>query len=265
MGHCGIKYEMHGFANGSVLRDLTLFQMKARYRGTFAGFIWVVLNPVILLAVQGVIFKHILRVQMDSYPSFLLGGLLPWSFFSMSIQMGVPALSSARQLLLSFKLEPAWVVLSVVLDNWVNFIAACALSVVGVGLLVDPSILSLRLLVFPLAALLLLAGVAGLVFFLAIFNVFYRDVRFVCMFGLNLLLFVTPVFYPVELLPESQRWLMAFNPVRILIEPVRYCVLPGGLSGAWNVFAPAGLLALVLIGASGLYWRMRRNEFYLYV
>ena len=202
---------------------------------------------------------------MANYPAFLLGGLLPWTFFAMSLQMGVPALSNARQLLLAFRIDPTVFVLSVVLDNWINFAAAFGIAIFGITVMSDASALGWHLVLFPAAAILLLAGIYGLVMYLALFNVFFRDVRFICHFILNILLFATPVFYPVDLIPADWRWAVEYNPMTILIEPVRLSVMGFSEGVALPAFRNALLLSAGLLLLSMQYWKRRRNEFYLYL
>ena len=72
------------------LISLTLANMKARYRKTFAGFLWVILNPIILYSVQSVVFRKILKIELPDYSLFLLGGLLPWIFITSTLEMSIP-------------------------------------------------------------------------------------------------------------------------------------------------------------------------------
>ena len=71
----------------TIISTLTFSEMKGRYRNTWAGFIWVIINPILMFSVQALVFKHILRLNMERYYLFLLGGLLPWIFISSTLNM----------------------------------------------------------------------------------------------------------------------------------------------------------------------------------
>ena len=74
------------------LISLTFANMKARYRKTLAGFIWVILNPIILYSVQSIVFRKILKIDVPDYSLFLMGGLLPWIFITNTLEMSIPYL-----------------------------------------------------------------------------------------------------------------------------------------------------------------------------
>ncbi len=244
----------------SLLRELTVSQMKARYRRTWAGFVWVVLNPILMYGVQATIFKHVLRIDIPDYALFLLGGLLPWTFFVVSIQMGIPVLQGSRELLLSFRVPPHLLVLSSVLDNGVNFVAAFAIVLVPMILGSGSDLTGLAFL--PLAVAQLVVGTAAATWLLSFLNVFYRDVRFVSHFVLNILFFLTPVFYPRSQFPADWQWVQDFNPVYALIEPVRQCLYGFSAAGFGESLAKGLGTAAALTGLSLYAWTRRRNEFY---
>lgn len=249
---------------GSLLirltKELTTAQLKSRYRRTVAGFLWVVLSPILIYSVQAFIFKHVLQIQVPNYAIFLLGGLLPWVFFSSSLDMGIPVLTSSKHLLSVFRVPPAVLISSSILDNWINFIAAFLIILIPCLLLNTFSWSGLLML--PLALIVLLTGIGGIVFFASLFNVFYRDVKYVLHLGTNILFFLTPIFYPIEFIPEKFRFLASLNPLYILISPVRICIY----SFSFEAFVPAlfkaALVSLVLASIAKFYWRKRINELY---
>lgn len=246
-----------------LIRELTLSQMKARYRRTFAGFIWVLMSPIIMFSAQALVFRHILNIAVPNYWIFLLGGLLPWIFIITSLEMGIPVLTSSRQLLIAFKVDPAILMGASILDNWLNFLAAFLVILLPAVLLTGS--FTPGLLFLPLAMLILLAGVAGLVSFLGILNVFYRDVRFIVHFLVGVLFFLTPVFYPRDLVPREMQWLVSLNPAYHLLQVVRECIYEFDPKR----FVMAGLNASVIaVGSMAMavaYWKRRKNEFYHYI
>lgn len=241
--------------------DLFLSRARTRYRGTWAGFLWVVLNPLILFTTQALIFRHVLKIEMPSYALFLLGGLLPWTFLATAIQMDAGLLRNSRELLLSFPLGPLALVGAAILDHGASFLGAFGLALLACAL--SDQLAWSSLLCLPLAFLPLAIGTFGLLLWVSILHVFYRDVRYVAQFALQVLFFVTPVCYPLELLPPSVAQLARWSPLTLLIEPTRQSLLaPGSVAWfhAW-MWGSGAALALLALGLAR--WQRTRNEFYL--
>lgn len=247
---------------GLLLR-ITKAQMTARYRRTFAGFLWVVMSPIVLYGAQALVFKEILHIGIPNYGLFLLGGLLPWVFVVSSLETAIPVPVSSREIFLAMKVKPYLMVLSSVLDNAVNFVSAFLIILVPTLAFTDAPLSGMVLL--PLAILPLIAGTAGLAWWLATLNVFFRDVRFVVHFLIGVLFFVTPIFYPRDFVPAHYQWLISVNPVYLLIEPVRIAVYEfNGSAFFWSMLrAIAG--TAVYCGLAVVFWKRRKNEFYYHL
>ena len=241
-------------------KELTLASIKSRYRKTWAGFLWVIMNPLLMFGVQSLVFKKFLKLEMPNYFLFLLGGLLPWIFFTTTVQMGTPVFVVQAPLLRSFKINP-WVILgSQVLDGFINFVASFLLIMLPFYIYSNNSLASLLLL--PLALIPLLLGTLGFTIMLSVLNVFYRDINFVMGFVFSLLFFLTPIFYPRDFVPYDWQWLIDFNPVIYMIEPFRAILYQYDLSQFGII-----LLKGLAIGGGSLVcayflWKRRQNEFY---
>jgi lipopolysaccharide transport system permease protein len=240
--------------------ELTFASVKARYRKTFAGFIWVLLNPVLQFGVQSLVFKQFLKLDTPNYYLFLLGGLLPWIFITSTLGMGTPVFVTNSHLLRSFKINPMIILCSQILDNFLNFLASVFLILTPIYFFSDQPLVNL--LGIPLAIIPLLITTASITGILSTLNVFYRDINFVIGFIMNLLFFLTPVFYPREYVPDHFRWIIDVNPFVYIIEPFRWLFL----SPSWDEFMMwllKGLaVSLGFLLLSILIWKRKRNEFY---
>ncbi len=242
------------------IQELTLASLKSRYRKTLAGFIWVILNPVLMFGVQSIVFKKFLKIDMPDYFLFLLGGLLPWIFFTSTIQMGTPVFVNQGQLLRSFKINP-WVVLGAqVLDSFINFTASFILIMLPFYATSDKPLLSLLLL--PVALLPLLIGTLSITISLSVLNVFYRDINFVMGFIFSLLFFLTPIFYPVSFVPDDFKWLVLINPVNYFIDPFRTIIHTSNFDGFFLVLCKSFLASAVFVLIALLIWKRKQNDFY---
>lgn len=188
----------------------------------------------------------------------MLGGVLPWTFFSISIEMAPAALVSSRDLIRSFSVSPLTIITSLVIENFINF-------------LISFSILSAIIFFingFPLKGFIYLPF-AMLTFFLftlftcisvSILNVFYRDVRFITSFVLSIMFFLTPILYPEKFIPLEYRWITTFNPIYKVILPLRSCIYE--FNAPIN-FINSGLAVIVVsfsLLISITIWKKFKNE-----
>jgi ABC-type polysaccharide/polyol phosphate export permease len=244
-------------------RALTAANMKSRYRRTVAGFIWVVLNPMIMFGVQSIIFRHVLKLNVSNYFLFLLSGLLPWIFITQSMDMCTSIFMANGRVLKSFHLNPLVLLTAQLVDNLINFLAAFTLIFIALLLNIGGRASLHGLLFTPIAVVVLLTGVAGLCWLLATAQVFFRDTRFVIQFATSVLFFLTPIFYPADLLPPEYRWFSQVNPLYRLVEPFRITIY----NYSWDLFEVSllkgALVALLLVAAAALLWNRKRSALYV--
>jgi lipopolysaccharide transport system permease protein len=244
--------------------EFTHASLKSRYRKTFAGFLWVLLNPVIMFGVQSIVFKKFLRLALPDYYLFLVGGLIPWIFMSQSINMTASVLTSHGGLLKAFKIHPIVIVISSFLDSLINFLLSSIIMTIPIILLSDVGP-QWGILLTPFALIPLIVGTFAMASFVGILNVFYRDTSFILGFVFSVLFFLTPIFYPIEYVPENFRWIIEFNPFYHFITPYRLALYQD-FSVDW--FLPWGKAMLWAIGLSLIsiyFWRKKQNELFIYL
>lgn len=243
------------------LKVLTIVNLKVRYRKTWIGFAWVLLNPIILLTVQSFVFFHVLKISRQDYLLYLISGFLPWVFFSQSVEMGTNLLKSQAAILKAFSIPPALLVGALILENLVNFLVSIILIYLPLCLFFGfPSEL-----VFPwlVSMLPMFVSVAAIVFLLATWNVLFRDLKYIVSFLLSVSYFITPIFYPLSALPENSRWLMNFNPIAVLIKPFQDSALEISAQDWIQSVLISSALAFILSGLSWFSWKKNKNKFYL--
>lgn len=203
------------YRNRELIGVLVARQLKLRYRGSVLGFLWTLLNPFLLMLVYTLVFSVYLRIDMDKYPAFLFTGLLPWMWFASSLQQGVTSILDGAGLVTRSQF-PAEVLPVVTLTaNAVNFLLTLPLLLIF--------LLAFRVrLGAPALLLPVLIGFEyllslGLVLLVAALNVYFRDLQHILLHLLTVLQFLTPVFYPLSVVPEPFRFLALFNPLTILI------------------------------------------------
>ena len=198
---------------------LSLRDIKLRYKQTILGIGWAVLQPFLTMAVFSVFFGNIARVPSDNipYPIFSFAGLLFWAMFSNSLSNASQSLVSSVNIIQKVYLPRIILPISSIIVTLIDFFFSFLIFLVIIAYYhFLPHFLGL----FALLPLMMVTVVAasGLGLFLSALNVKYRDVRYALPFFIQLLLFVTPIIYPVSIVPKSYQWILALNPMTGVIE-----------------------------------------------
>lgn len=247
----------------TIISTLTFSVMKGRYRNTWAGVLWVILNPILMFSVHALVFKHILKLDIDRYYVFLLGGLLPWIFLSSTLTMTVNAFLTNREILLSFQIHPLAILASKVIDNFINFILP--FFILFFVLLFTEGFEAIGVATLPISMVLLLYGGFTMSLFFATLQVYFRDTQFILGFALNILFFLTPIFYPVEKVPLDLRWIVDINPVYAIIRPFQIALYDFNSAILLPAIIKATIFNITLTVITYIFWRNKRNELYLYM
>lgn len=243
--------------------QMTWANMKSRYRKTFAGLIWVIMNPILMYGAQSLAIKNFLRLELPNFYVFLLGGLLPWIFITQTLNMTAPVIVANGELLKSFKINPKVLLYSQILDNFINFLISFLLLFFPLWLQTKEN--PAGLIFLPLALFLLLLGTFAIGSFLALLNVFFRDTAFVVNFLTGVLFFLTPIFYPASYIPDKYRFFVELNPFYAFIRPVRSTIYHYDFEVMMMSFGKALLFLIPLLALSIFYWRSKKNALYFYV
>jgi lipopolysaccharide transport system permease protein len=244
---------------------LTYFHMRARYRKTLAGFLWVIASPILTFLVQSLIFKGIFKFNIENYPLYLLAGLLPWFFLSQTFHSVTSCLVLSREVLLSFKINPIVIIASQVLDQFASFLAA--LLIMGLVFVLQGTghfgFLRLLTILVDLTTILYFVFITTSI--LAFWHVFYRDVNFVVQFLMGLAFYVTPVFYTVGFFPEQYIWMLRFN-FFIPVIKIFQISLYSWNDHLWTVnFIYTLIINLILTLVSFLSYKFKMRDFYINV
>lgn len=234
--------------------------MKSRYRKTWAGFLWVILNPILTFVVQALIFKNILKVNVENYYLFLLSGIVPWIFLTTTLTMSVSSFVVNRPILVAFKLDPWIFILSQAIDNLITFLFTFV--VLLCANYQNVPFLFVKFPMFLLMTIIIFGFTFFFSFLLATINVFMRDTQFILQFVLNLAFYLTPIFYPKELIPEKYQWAIEYNPLYIVIRPFQNIFWKFNPHQFYSEMALAAGVFLVLTTVSVLYWRRKKYELY---
>lgn len=235
------------------LLAMTLKEIRARYKHATLGFLWVIINPLMQMFALGFVFQFFVPVQVDNYFLFLFSGLLPWTFFSMSLNKATPSIVYERSLIQKSKFPREVIPLSIIFSNF--FHMSISFLLLGLLLIADKVIFESYTLVatiqYILRFLLLIPVLSWLVIFTsgvslltATLNVRYRDIYFMVQALLPLWFYATPVIYTLELLPEVFYPILYLNPVTGVVELVHFIFLRLE-PASWELLPISFLIGLV--------------------
>lgn len=198
-----------------VLWNLFSQDFKVKYKRTFFGFFWSLLNPICYLLVLSAVFSNFVRLGTKDYPKYLFAGLLPWMYFQSSISSCVTAFIDSENFLKKVYLPKALFPLSKTLirsfDFLISFFALLILGgLTGFGL-------SWECLLLPLAILPFFFFTLGAGVLASIVTVYFRDMVYLMNIFLQLLYFLTPILYPLSSMPPKYRMVLQWNPLTSLI------------------------------------------------
>ena len=199
-------YEYREMIYSLVRKDL-----RTRYKGSVLGFFWTFLNPLLQLIVYSIAFSYIMRVQMDNYYMYMFVGLLPWIFFCTSVQGGAMSIMSGSDLIKKIYFPRLVLPIATVTGAFVNMLFSmmvmfAALFVSGIGV-------SKYIVYMPLLLLLLYSLGLGLAFIFSACNVYLRDLEHILGIITMSMFYVTPVIYPISMVPERFLHYFYLNPM----------------------------------------------------
>lgn len=215
------------FNNRELLFQLTLRQIKSRYKQSVLGILWAIIRPLGMMIVFTVIFSKFVKVPSDGipYPIFSYCALLPWTFFSTSLAAGINSMTSNANLIQQIYFPRILFPFSAVLSSFVDF-AIASVFFVGLMIFYKVQITIFLFLVIPILILQIVFTIPVCMLGSAL-NVFYRDIGQALVFITQLWMYACPIVYPVSVVPEKYRLLYALNPMVGIIDSYRKVIIQG--------------------------------------
>ena len=242
-----------------LLYYLVLRDVKVRYKQTVLGVAWAILQPLFTMLIFTVIFGRFAKIPSDGMPYaiFVYAGLLPWTFFSSNISQASLSLMNQQSLLTKIYLPRLFIPATSIGTGLVDLAVS---SIVFGGLLVYYRIgLGVEVLVVPLLVVLTAAASLGVGLTLAALIVTYRDFRYVVPFLVQSWMYISPVIYPVSMVPEKWQPLLALNPMAGIIDAFRSALL--GLPFNLTTLAVSTVSSVLLLTYGLFYFRKTERSF----
>ena len=194
-------------------------EIRGKYKGSILGIMWSFLNPLLMVLVYAIVFPYLMRMKQDHYLVYLITGIIPWTFFSTIITNGCNCIWINGGIIKKVYFPRVILPISIVSSALVNFLISCIIILLfvifgGVGL-------SINILWLPVIAFIQALFCLGVLLIFSSINVYVRDIEYLLGFIINLLFYLTPIVYRVDMFPEQYRWMLYLNAMTHFVDACR--------------------------------------------
>ena len=245
-----------------LLQELISRDLKVKYRRSFLGYLWSILNPLLMMAILTVVFSRMFRFEIANYPVYLLAGQLIYTFFVEATTVSMQSVLSGASLIKKVYLPKLIFPLSKTLSGLVNF--GFSLVALFIVVLATGTGFHITLVLLPLFLVYVFVFTMGVSLLVSTLVVFFRDTQYLYGIFLTALNYLTPIFYPVSMLPKWLQELMIVNPMYNYITMFRKIIL----YGQWPTLWEHGVCIAFSIGTLllGYYvFKKKEKDFILYI
>lgn len=211
------------YAYRELLKSNVKKEIRGKYKGSFLGVLWSFVNPLLMTLVYAMVFPFLMRgAGYDHYTTFLIIGILPWTWFTTSIAQGTFTVLGNGSIIKKVYFPREILPISVVTSGLINFLISCIVMFLflifsGIGF-------SINLIYLPLIILTQYLLTIGIVFITSAINVYIRDLEYIINFLIQMLFYGTPILYSIDLFqgaPVFIKNLINFNPMTTIITCYR--------------------------------------------
>ena len=245
-----------------LIRELVTRDLKVKYRRSVLGYVWSILNPLLMMLLQTLVFSYMFRFDIPNFPLYLICGNTLFNFFNESTNMGMGSVLGNASLIKKVYIPKFIFPISRVMSSFVNLLFSLAAIVLVMVITRSPFYWTILLVWVPL--LLLLVFCAGMAVLLSALAVYFRDLQY--LYGILTMawMYATPLFYPISALPPFMVPVIKLNPLYHYINCMRCLVMYGTVPGPNTWFACIGS-ALVMMGVGLAAFRKQQRNFILYL
>lgn len=247
-----------------LLWNLANREITQRYKQSILGYAWVILNPLFQLIVMTLIFSTVLKISSLGVPFiiFLSVGLLPWNLFVNSLTSSTNSLVANSNLITKIYFPREILVYSTIIAKVVDFLYSCLVLVLF--LIIYRTTITSMVLWVPIIFFIQLLFTIGLSLILSAFHLFYRDIQHLLNLVVLLWFYLTPIVYPVEVIPAKYKFFFSLNPMAVIINAYRQVILGGGMPNLYSL-SIAFIMSLFIFFFGFLIFKKLEGQFADYV
>lgn len=245
-----------------LLNQLVKRDIKLKYRRSVLGIFWSFLEPLLSMVVLTIVFSTLFSRNIANYPVYYLVGMLAYQFFAGGTNAAMRSMVSNASILKTIYIPKYLYSLAAVLSNFVTYLLSLIILFMVMAVTNVHFTMYIIFASLPILALLMLTIGVGLI--MATINVFFRDMQHLYGVFLMLLMWLTPIFYPPEIVPASFRFIQTYNPLFAIITCCRSSFLYGTLYDINVLLFAMGSGILALVVGIILFYRSQ-DKFILYI
>jgi len=242
-----------------LIWNLTARDLKVKYQRSWLGFLWTLLNPLVTVAVLIAVFSYVVRLPIRNYWAFLLSGYFAWNFFSLTLNGGVQAAVGNALLTRSAYFPQEVIIISSALARLLEFFGELAIILILLAVFHHKGFPLSFLMILPITLILLLFSI-GISFPLVTLAVYYEDTVQAIPLATIALFYASPVFYTVDLVPESVRVIYLLNPVALILSLWHTALYQGEMPDLLVLLVSAGI-AIVFAWLGYALFNRKKREF----
>lgn len=253
-----IKELKYIISQKTLISQFTKREITSRYKGSYLGLLWSILTPLMMLVIYTFVFSAVLKTKWGTgdetskveFALLLLAGLLTFNFFSEVISRSPSLIISnvnyVKKVVFPLEILPIVALCTALFQAFISYL------VLIIALFVLMGTFNWTILLFPIVLLPLLLFTLGLSWFLASFGVYVRDTSQIMGLIIPALMFMSPIFYPISIIPEKFQFVYWINPLTYIVEDARR-ILVWGQYPHWDWFA-YGLIIGTITALMGYLW-----------
>ena len=245
-----------------LIKQLVQRDFKVRYKRSVLGVFWSFLNPLLMMIVQYVVFSQLFKSDIDNYPVYLLSGLVVFNFFNEGVSVALGSIVGNASLITKVYIPKYIYPVSRVLSSGINLVMS--LIPLMIAALITGETITRAYLMMPYILLCVIIFTIGLGMILAAAMTFFRDVQFLWGIVSMVWMYLTPLFYPISIVPEGFRQVIMNNPMYFFVSAVRSIVLEG-IAPRPIAFCQCTLVALVMLGVGCFVFKKTQDKFVFYI
>ncbi|MBQ8189969.1 MAG: ABC transporter permease [Lachnospiraceae bacterium] len=205
------------YAYRDMIYSLVRRELRGRYKGSVLGFLWTYINPLCQVIIYSAVFSVIFKVNIEKFYLYLIIGMMPWTFFSSSVQGGSTCIRAQADMVKKIYFPREVIPIAYVTSTFVNMLLSfiivfLAVLVSGFGFNVQ------TLLYLPLIMVVEYLLALGLAFIVSSITVYFRDLEQIVGVIMMAWIYITPIMYNMEYIPEQYRQLIVLNPMTPIVE-----------------------------------------------
>lgn len=229
-----------------LIYNLVLRDLKVKYKGSTLGFLWSLLNPLLMIVVYTVAFNYVMKMKVPNFPIFLFSALLPWNFLSSTLSMGVTSITENSNLVKKVYFPREVLPLSIVLVNLFHF--CLSFLVLIPALLFFKIIPGFSFLFLVVIVFFQTLFVLGLTLLASALDVYYKDVKHFLEVMLNLWFWLTPIIWPLNMVPDKLQYYVYLNPFTSFVQAYRDIILHNQFPNPFilTILVVTGILVFLL-------------------